>query len=84
MGPALPEQAAAARDNEAANRVAAGSAPDALEARARAIDAVLPQTQCTRCGFPDCLAYARAIASGDAAINQCPPGGAEEMVQGEH
>jgi electron transport complex protein RnfB len=42
-----------------------------------AIDAALPQTQCTRCGFPDCHAYARAIAEGSAAINQCPPGGAE-------
>lgn len=38
--------------------------------------AALPQTQCTRCGYPDCAAYASAIASGDAAINQCPPGGA--------
>lgn len=37
----------------------------------------LPQTQCTRCDYPDCLSYAQAIASGDAAINQCPPGGAE-------
>lgn len=36
----------------------------------------LPQTQCTRCGFPDCAGYARAIASGEADINQCPPGGA--------
>jgi electron transport complex protein RnfB len=35
----------------------------------------LPQTQCTRCGFPDCAAYARAMAEGEAAINQCPPGG---------
>jgi len=35
----------------------------------------LPQTQCTRCGFPDCAAYARAMAEGQAAINQCPPGG---------
>ena len=41
------------------------------------IHAALPQTQCTRCGFPDCEAYARAIVAGDAAINQCPPGGAE-------
>ena len=41
------------------------------------IHAALPQTQCTRCGFPDCAAYAQAIASGDAAINQCPPGGVE-------
>lgn len=35
----------------------------------------LPQTQCQRCGYPDCAAYAQAIASGQAAINQCPPGG---------
>lgn len=42
---------------------------------ARRIDAALPQTQCTRCGFPDCAAYANAIAAGEAAINQCPPGG---------
>ena len=39
------------------------------------IDALLPQTQCTRCGYPACLDYARAIATGDADINQCPPGG---------
>lgn len=37
----------------------------------------LPQTQCTRCGYPDCRAYAGAIADGRAGINQCPPGGAE-------
>ena len=41
------------------------------------LDAALPQTQCTRCGYPDCLSYARAIAQGQADINQCPPGGAE-------
>jgi electron transport complex protein RnfB len=39
--------------------------------------AVLPQTQCTRCGFIDCAAYAQAIVDGGAAINQCPPGGME-------
>jgi electron transport complex protein RnfB len=39
--------------------------------------AVLPQTQCTRCGYPDCAGYARGVASGEAPINQCPPGGAE-------
>lgn len=38
--------------------------------------AVLPQTQCRRCTYADCAAYAQAIAQGDAAINQCPPGGA--------
>ena len=37
----------------------------------------LPQTQCTRCGYPDCAGYAQAIAAGEAGINQCPPGGAE-------
>ena len=41
------------------------------------IHAALPQTQCTRCGYPDCAAYAQSIASGDANINQCPPGGTE-------
>ena len=40
-----------------------------------AIDAALPQTQCTRCGYPDCHSYAVAIAEGEAEINQCPPGG---------
>jgi electron transport complex protein RnfB len=44
---------------------------------ARRIDAALPQTQCTRCGYPDCVRYAQAIAAGEADINQCPPGGAE-------
>jgi Na+-translocating ferredoxin:NAD+ oxidoreductase subunit B len=40
------------------------------------IDALLPQTQCTRCGYGGCRPYAEAIASGAAEINQCPPGGA--------
>ncbi len=39
------------------------------------IDALLPQTQCTRCGFAGCRPYAEAIASGSAELNQCPPGG---------
>jgi Na+-translocating ferredoxin:NAD+ oxidoreductase subunit B len=42
--------------------------------------AVLPQTQCTRCGYPDCEAYADAIERQEAGINQCPPGG-EEGIQ---
>lgn len=41
----------------------------------RQIDQCLPQTQCTLCGYPRCLEYAKAIAAGDAKINQCPPGG---------
>ena len=44
------------------------------ELASRILDA-LPQTQCTRCGYPDCAAYANAIATGAADINQCPPGG---------
>jgi electron transport complex protein RnfB len=39
------------------------------------IDALLPQTQCTRCGHPGCRPYAEAIASGTAPINRCAPGG---------
>jgi len=41
------------------------------------INNALPQTQCTRCGYPDCQRYAEAIAQGEADINQCPPGGTE-------
>jgi electron transport complex protein RnfB len=43
--------------------------------------AALPQTQCTRCGYPDCRAYAHAIADEGAAINQCPPGGAQGIAR---
>jgi electron transport complex protein RnfB len=49
--------------------------------QAARIHAALPQTQCTRCGYPDCAAYAQAIADGQAQINQCPPGGAEGVVR---
>jgi electron transport complex protein RnfB len=47
---------------------------------AGAIDALLPQTQCTRCGYPSCREYADAIAGGSAGINQCPPGGTETIL----
>ncbi|MDM0073999.1 RnfABCDGE type electron transport complex subunit B [Variovorax sp. J2P1-59] len=47
---------------------------------ARLLEA-LPQTQCTRCGYPDCAGYAEAIAAGEADIHQCPPGGAEGVVR---
>jgi Na+-translocating ferredoxin:NAD+ oxidoreductase subunit B len=43
---------------------------------AEQIDALLPQTQCTRCGYAGCLPYAQAVERGEAEINQCPPGGA--------
>jgi electron transport complex protein RnfB len=43
--------------------------------------AALPQTQCTRCGYPDCRAYAQAMADGLAPINQCPPGGEQGIAR---
>jgi electron transport complex protein RnfB len=46
---------------------------------ADAIDALLPQTQCTRCGYAGCRPYAEAIERGEAEINQCPPGGAQTI-----
>ncbi|MGQ0530439.1 MAG: RnfABCDGE type electron transport complex subunit B [Panacagrimonas sp.] len=39
------------------------------------LDALLPQTQCTRCGYPACRPYAEALAAGTTEINRCPPGG---------
>jgi electron transport complex protein RnfB len=52
--------------------VAASAGQIRLAAR---IEDALPQTQCTRCGFPDCRGYAEAIAFDNADINRCPPGG---------
>ena len=48
---------------------------------AERIHCALPQTQCTRCGYPDCASYAQAVADGEAEINQCPPGGAEGIAR---
>jgi electron transport complex protein RnfB len=48
---------------------------------AERIDELLPQTQCTQCGFSGCRPYAEAIARGEAEINQCPPGGARGIAQ---
>ena len=42
---------------------------------AEKIDALLPQTQCTKCGFAGCMPYAQAIAAGEVGIERCPPGG---------
>ncbi len=42
---------------------------------AQRLDALLPQTQCRRCGFDGCRPYAEALASGETALNRCPPGG---------
>lgn len=42
---------------------------------AEQIDALLPQTQCRKCGFTGCMPYAEALAKSEADINRCPPGG---------
>jgi electron transport complex protein RnfB len=53
---------------------------DSSTSLAQRIDALLPQTQCTRCGYPACRDYANAIAENIADINQCPPGGARGIA----
>jgi electron transport complex protein RnfB len=50
--------------------------PQAETPLADRVDALLPQTQCTKCGYSGCRPYAQAIAADEAPINQCPPGGA--------
>ena len=45
-----------------------------------ALNSILPQTQCQRCGYCGCMPYAQAMASGEALPNRCPPGD----VQGLH
>ena len=46
-----------------------------MNALAQRLDALLPQTQCTKCGYQGCRPYAEAMAAGEADLNQCPPGG---------
>ena len=52
-----------------------------MKPAAARLHAALPQTQCTRCGYPDCAGYAEAMAAGEAEINRCPPGGAQGIVR---
>ncbi len=59
----------------------AAAIAERIAALAEAIDAALPQTQCTRCGYPDCRGYAEALAAGEADIDRCPPGGAEGIAR---
>ena len=47
---------------------------------AERLDALLPQTQCTQCGFDGCRPYAEAMAAGEAEVNRCPPGGDEVIA----
>lgn len=53
-------------------------------ALANRIEDLLPQTQCTKCGFSGCRPYAEAIAAGAASYNQCPPGGMEGVARLAH
>ncbi|WP_186308691.1 electron transport complex subunit RsxB [Paraburkholderia sp. BCC1885] len=48
---------------------------------AERIEDLLPQTQCTKCGYAACRPYAEAVAAGTANYNQCPPGGAEGVAR---
>ncbi len=54
---------------------------DSSKTIADRIEDLLPQTQCTKCGYPACRPYAEAIAAGSASYNQCPPGGAEGVAR---
>src|SRR6266581_817767 len=53
---------------------------DAATTLVERIDALLPQTQCRRCGYDGCRPYAHAIARGSATLNQCPPGGDDTVA----
>lgn len=55
-------------------------ADDAVIVLADRIDAMLPQTQCRRCGFDGCRPYADALARGESSLNRCPPGG-ERLIE---
>jgi electron transport complex protein RnfB len=57
------------------------AAPTPQSPLAETLNEALPQTQCTRCGYPDCHRYAVAMAAGEADINRCPPGGAEGIAR---
>ncbi|MFZ6768554.1 electron transport complex subunit RsxB [Undibacterium sp. Di26W] len=58
--------------------------PVPLLSLADQLENALPQTQCTKCGYPACRPYAEAIADGTANYNQCPPGGQEGMQRLAH
>ena len=68
------------RDNSVfcCKKPAVSSIPKTL---ADQIEDLLPQTQCTKCGYPACRPYAEAVAHGSAGYNQCPPGGAEGVAR---
>ena len=54
--------------------------PAATECLTDTLDALLPQTQCARCGYDACRPYAQALAAGECDLNRCPPGGDEVIA----
>ena len=47
------------------------------------VEELLPGSQCGQCGYPGCAPAAEAVASGQASVALCPPGGralAEELA----
>lgn len=48
------------------------------------VNELLPQTQCAQCGYLGCRPYAKAIVEANAAINLCPPGGAQTVQRLGH
>ena len=58
-----------------------GPAIGAVQGEIDAIDGLLPQTQCRRCGYVACRPYAEAMVRGDAEINRCPPGGEATVAE---
>ena len=65
----------------AATAITTDVSTPAAPALADWLDAALPQTQCTQCGYAGCRPYADAIAAGVAAVNRCPPGGDEVVAR---
>ena len=62
-------------------RVTTGSFNPSSPSLLQKLDEALPQTQCTKCGYPDCHAYAQAMVNGEAHQNRCPPGGQEGIIR---
>ena len=45
------------------------------------LESLMPGSQCGQCGYPGCRPAAEALASGDAAVTLCPPGGSSLAEQ---
>lgn len=45
------------------------------------VDALLPQLQCQRCGYPSCREFAEAVVRGRCHANRCDPGGTRVLME---